>query len=671
MVHSGLLAQNGHPQGVSIMNRVWETSSALFTAIGSKIKGLTGKVAPPPEDFERRAQRVMDSHKIQIRLMSNETDLASIRCIAETTDDAEIASYAVSYLVEHEDSLMLPHLQYLARTFSFACLPALISLFNKGETEIASNILAQRLRNGDYYYLIQNKKARPLLLLDVLGAVDEYMKTTLCLENFPIVWRTIADRPEDQEKLLAEILGDVNPSGLRYAPDANMIPQAVKIQALQLLHAIRPASYERSLWYATREKDDVVAYTATMACTDHWQHEGIKPEQLESFPMLDLNLLFYLSKLASAFQWSGPAGVLDLYTKWTKDMETLESIDSGLEPQRFHILRKQCETMREQLVDITEQRLNALQPIVDGVTNSLRLPHAKIRSTDVPGVAAAYLVGTGTVEFSKTTLLDDKPLTEEFMSSMLHELGHMEQDVLIIRMIADQIGLQFGQHGSKLKLLFQHYSDAIGYAPDSIFLLEVLRLRRDIPLTPDEKRRAERLLQAAYENVQASHKGKKVSDRMAHLEESVGALESGAYDWHLLDCLRDERSLQPMFENGYVPSILIDEMKTCRERIEELIAAMAEVSPEIVPRRGFGKPDYISIAQELFKEGQNEETPLSPIIERFRIVISHMLSEEYRRLDKQLSEIRRAGYHEAEAYTISDRVEVIVKALRKGWYEFV
>jgi hypothetical protein len=82
----------------------------------------------------------------------------------------------------------------------------------------------------------------------------------------------------------------------------------------------------------------------------------------------------------------------------------------------------------------------------------------------------------------------------------------------------------------------------------------------------------------------------------------------------------------------------------------------------------FRRKDAITFAQEIHEQGGSEELALS--IERFRIVISHMLSEELRRLDSQLSEIRRAGYHESEAYTISDRVEVIVKALRKGWYQF-
>ena len=600
-------------------------------------------------------------------MLSNETELPTIRQIAETTEDPELASYAVSYLLEHQEELMLPQVKHLALSNSHACLPALISLFNNGEAEFAQQLLMQRLASGDYFNLIREQKARPLLLLDVLGAVDEFCHSQLCLQYFPQVWHCLAERPEDQEKLLAEILGDLNPGGLRYSPDANMIPQAVKIQALQLLHAIHPASYERTLWYASRADDDTVAYTATMACTDYWQSEGQIPEHLEPFPMLNLNLLFHLSKLASTFQWKGPAGVMDIYTQWNIEMEELGQIDQKQDIQRYCFLKQKTETDRKLLVEITAKRLNALQPIVDTVTNSLGLPHAKIRSTDVPGVAAAYLVGTGTVEFSKTTLLDDKPLTEEFMSSMLHELGHMEQDVLIIKMIADMIGLQFGQHGAKLKVLFQHYSDAIGYAPDSIFLLEVLRLRKDRPLSAEERQRAERLLNAAYDNVVASQDGKRIADRIERLEESVAAIESGSYDLHLLDCLRDEHSLRPLFESGFVPSVLIDEIRNCKARINEFILSR----PVLAGSGRRGKSDSIAVAQELLSSGsEGEDSPLMMVIERFRIVISHMLAEEQRRLDKQLSEVRRSGYHEAEAYTISDRVEVIVKALRKGWYEF-
>ncbi|MBX9688348.1 MAG: hypothetical protein K2X27_16685, partial [Candidatus Obscuribacterales bacterium] len=328
-MQSGSLSQR-RQGSLKIMHRVWETSSAILNALSNKIRGMrvsAPQSAPRPVDSERRAQKALDSAKIQIRLLSNEGELASIRRIAEATEESEIASFAVSYIIEHELELAIPQLQHLASTFSHACLPALISLFNAGEADIAQSILMERLVNGDYFYLIQQKKARPLLLLDILGAVDEFNNSSLCYQYFPAVWRCIADRPEDQENLLAEILGDLNPGALRYAPDLNMIPQAVKIQALQLLHAIRPASYERSLWYGSRDQDDIVAHAATMACTEHWQSDGLVPAHLEIFPMLDLNLLFSLSKLASTFQWRGPGAVMAMYSEWNKEMSELETLD--------------------------------------------------------------------------------------------------------------------------------------------------------------------------------------------------------------------------------------------------------------------------------------------------------------------------------------------------------
>lgn len=684
---TGILANQAQNGGKLLMHRVWETSSALISLISNKILGIKESGTETTEDSKRRAQKALDSAKIEIKLFSAEGDTEGLRHIAESTNESEIASYAVLFLLEQDSDVVIQILQYLANGNSLASLPALISLFNTGHIEAAQSILLRRLQNGEFFELLRQKKGRALLFLDILGAFDEFNRSTLCYENFPTIWRCLDGRPEEQEYLLAEILGDLNPGGLRYSPDKNMIPQSVKIQALQLLHALKPASYERTLWYASRDEDDVVAYTATMACTDHWQNEGSVPQDLEPFPMLNLNLLFYLSKLASTFQWRGPSGAMETYMQWNKDIEELELMDAKAKPLEYGLLKKNIEVTRKQLVETTEQRLNSLQPIVDAVTNSLGLPHAKIRSTDVPGVAAAYLVGTGTVEFSKTTLLDDKPLTEEFMSSMLHELGHMEQDVLIIRMISDEIGLKFGQHGEKLKILFQQYSDAIGYAPDSIFLLEVLRLRRDRPLTEAERKRAQRLVQAAYENISLSQNAKKISERTAHMEESIAALESGSLDLHLMDCLRDEQSLKPLFDNGHVPAVLIGELRNCRSGIEAIVAQIQEqpgaggmpassgdsgvgrAASRNTQRGVFGrKADVISLAQQIHSQGGSDEIAL--VVERFRIVISQLLSEELRRLDGQLSEIRRAGYHEAEAYTISDRVEVIVKSLRKGWYEF-
>jgi hypothetical protein len=648
----------------NLMNRVLESGSALVNALRDRLRAAE---VPRLEGSRRRADKAIDSTKIQIRLLSNENDLPSIRRIAETTEDAELASYAVSYLSGHREELMLPEMIQLARSNSHACLPALISLFNGGQAAPAYGLLMERLAAGDYFNLIAGGKVRALLLLDILGAVDDFNKTTLCFENFPGVWHCLAERPDDREKLLAEILGDANPGGLRYSPDSNMVSQSVKIQAMQILHALRPTSYERSLWYASRDQDDNVAYTATMALAEYWQNEGRESDEIEPFTMLNLNLLFQLSRIASNFKWKGAAGVVDMYAQWTADVEELENLDARQDPQKYAFLKSNTEKTGQQLAEITTHRLNALQPVVDAVTSSLGLPHAKIRPTDIAGVAASYLVGTGTVELGKSTLLDDRPLTEEFMSSLLHELLHMEQDALIIRMIADLIGLQLGQHAAKLGMLFQRYSEAIGYAPDSIFLMEVLRLRGERQLNESERKRAERLLNAAYDNIVDSELAERLSQRIQRIEESVARIESGSYDLDLLDCLRDEHSLLPLFEGGYVPAVLIEEIRSCRAKIDELCAA--------APRHGTGhrrgKSDSIAAAQDMIAADRGQgRSPLTPVMDRIRVVVSHMLAEENRRLADELTGVRRSGYHEAEAYAISDRVEVVVRALRKGWYQF-
>lgn len=660
----------------NMLNRVWETSSTLISKIGGSLNSVKTLELVQDDSEERKAAKALDSAKIQIRLLAKEGELSSLRRIAEATDDSDLASFAVSFLVdqlEQRADEVKSHLEHLARTYSHACLPSLISLFNSGAIDVAQAILLERLNKGEYHYLVKNKKARAILLLDVLGAVDEFADTQFCYEQFPKVWHSLAERPEDQMNLLSEILGDLNPTGIRYLPDSNMIPQTVKLQALQLLNALKPANFERALWYATRDDDDEIAYAATMISTEHWQsEEGRVPERLEEFPMLNLNFLFYLCQQSSTFHWQGPSGVGELFTEWNNDMDELEQLDPERDLHRFTCLKNKVDRVREQLVKITENRLNALQPLIDTITNSLSLPHARIRSTDAPGIAAAYLVGTGTVEFSKNVLLDDKPLTEEFMSSMLHELGHMEQDVLIIRMMADEIGLKYGQHGGQIRSLFERYSEVIGYVPDSIFLLEVLRLRRDIPLTEAELKRAQRLLQSARNNVKSAESNSKFSQRLDHIEESYLSLSNGTYDWQLLDCLRDEKCLNALFDRGHVPAILIEEVRNCRQKIDDWIGSMSSLDQStsgLQLKKALIRKDSISIAKELFK-GDEIPEPLTPILERFRIVLCHMLQEELKRLDKRVSEIRRDGYHEAEAYTISDRVEVIVKALRKGWYAF-
>jgi hypothetical protein len=66
--------------------------------------------------------------------------------------------------------------------------------------------------------------------------------------------------------------------------------------------------------------------------------------------------------------------------------------------------------------------------------------------------------------------------------------------------------------------------------------------------------------------------------------------------------------------------------------------------------------------------GEVQLEPLMWVVERLKHLLAEVLEEEQKILRSRLTDIRREGYHEEEAYVISDRAEVIVKALRQGWY---
>ena len=76
--------------------------------------------------------------------------------------------------------------------------------------------------------------------------------------------------------------------------------------------------------------------------------------------------------------------------------------------------------------------------------------------------------------------------------------------------------------------------------------------------------------------------------------------------------------------------------------------------------------NLIDLAQRML--GEVELEPLAWVVERIKHLLAEVLKEEHKILRSRLSDIRRDGYHEEEAYVISDRAEVIVKALRQGWY---
>jgi hypothetical protein len=319
-------------------------------------------------------------------------------------------------------------------------------------------------------------------------------------------------------------------------------------------------------------------------------------------------------------------------------------------------LERQVQDLERELKKTTERRINRLQPLVDSLCAALRLPNPKLQASDDDGSEASYCVGMGIIKIARHNLLTDQPLSERLMSAMLHEICHMQQDVLIIRMIADDLNMKFGQHGKLLIPLWDKYSDGVGYAPDNVFLLAVLRLRGDQRLTEAERLRAVKLYDDALNLNYIAEDIKSVKRRGAHLEQSLDALRQGAFDSCLLTVLQDQHKLDKLFQSGRIPEVLMHELGYCKESLDQLVRSWQP-----------GTRDTIEAAQKLYES--EHRSYVEPVIVRLKRLLNEVLEEELKILRRKMSKLKRDGYQEAEAYVVSDRADVIIKAMRKGWFE--
>jgi hypothetical protein len=442
-------------------------SASVFGGIGNKLFGSSSpqqNVSLAPEIVAKRA---LQSQLIRLRVLAHERKFEEILRIVETTDDFAIASAAVAEIVQApEDVDRILMLDQLACGRSKGCLRAIVALINLREFKLALLRFTGLLNTGQLQDMIASGTVKLFSVLDIMGFFDQALETNSALERLEWFVQS-AGGPEQQLLVLAEILGDAEPGGYRYIHDPNGIPAPVKLKAVELLQNFTPAQSARALWYASREDDDTVSYNATVALIKYWTDKGLVPEGIEPFPMLDISLLFYLSQMASSFRWPESAHaqpILDEYTSITVQLESLAPNDPSATK-----LQSRLDDVTRKLVRITDERINSLQPLVDKIVQQLNLPYAQVRVSERDGGCAAYVIGAGRIEINRKILLQDKLLSEELMSALLHEIGHMTQDVLVIRMIADDLGIIFGQHGKHLTALWEQYSKELVTRPNICF----------------------------------------------------------------------------------------------------------------------------------------------------------------------------------------------------------
>lgn len=617
----------------------------------------------------------LQEQRIQLKLLVKQKNYLELAARASNCSDEELSMIAVHGLADFEeyDFKANPHayrtqvllLEKIARGYSKSAIKALKVLFNKVNKVAARNLFIERLEQEHWQYMVLNGLTVPVDILLLATEIDKQFSSEICRDVFQMLWLTLQKSLNSRISMIGEVLGDPEPLGFRYNHSQTEITENIKLTALELADKFPAKDRERILLYAAQDYNEIVSKEATRRLIAYWSTpEGQSPEGLECSGMLRLADNLKIAAIALNFDWKkeSEATESEIQTQLAEANRLRAELNSAMDSMQGSQIKRlkfDLEQTERQIQSLAQRRSGCLQKLVNLLCRAMDIPEAVVEFNEHSLLCASYQVGTGRIAVSRELLLSQNPLSDNLLSTLVHELVHMEQDVTTIRLICDSIDLTFGKHAGDLNSLMQLYSKAVGYPPEPIFLLATMRKRDDRRLTAKERQRAERLYQGSMEAAQIHERTVRLEARLEKIDKARARLESGDSDNELLSCLLDQKGMARLFRNGRVPAILLNELEETRLDLEAVVTSFS-IKIEA------GKAEsLVQGAHTLIRQGYGRH--LEPVKMRIKTVLVQVLKEEQRRLNKALVVSRRQGYHEEEAYYIDDRTQVLVRCLEKEW----
>lgn len=148
------------------------------------------------------------------------------------------------------------------------------------------------------------------------------------------------------------------------------------------------------------------------------------------------------------------------------------------------------------LVAELEEGMAAVQTAFNRNTRTLGIPDVQVTwSRGQPHSAASHQSGTSAMEMNGFDWLTAGKKTN--LSSAVHEFTHIEQDSLVVRRLADRMGIGANATDRQISQLFSEYSRASSLEPNGWYwhlIRDVLKVREGIALSPAEATRADTLM---------------------------------------------------------------------------------------------------------------------------------------------------------------------------------
>ncbi len=132
-----------------------------------------------------------------------------------------------------------------------------------------------------------------------------------------------------------------------------------------------------------------------------------------------------------------------------------------------------------------------LKPVIESLADDLHIPRPKFQISHHERGSASFKFDQNQLSMSASSLAKD---FAEIPNMAYHEITHAEQSNLVIRRIADKLGIGQTADSTQLAALLKSLKQDAGVTiSDNNYLLESLRLRNGMRLAPEEAQRADQL----------------------------------------------------------------------------------------------------------------------------------------------------------------------------------
>ncbi len=518
--------KNGEPAAVAEVNK--RVSAGIDAATGGTVRSA----GPSPD----RPETLVEAERKEfLKLMGARTiDVSALKDFALKAENSLMADVCIGKIVRANPENMVGILEEISSSKTPAAGQALLKLAEAVGSDKYEALLKTHWQSGHLSELLNSGKLTPEQLVKVIDRAGFDFGTKAIGE----LWDKSSTTASIKEQVAIALLKESKE--IKGAFEISSITDEQRIAAVDFLKKQSSEKSAKTL-LATANKEGFIGEEARKALRERWTSERQKVAGGESVSELVVGdrLKIYVedlsrqrwtdgrdistlqnehtvaqSKLADArailvARAAKSPGHTDVVNDRLGDKAYMENLlkDKPAVLGEYHQYLEQkavADKVATEYNTIMQERLKTVENTVKKYCQELGIPAPKLTLLEPSArqiTLGNYSAGNGEIGIHAGLLRDRSGPNPEFIDTLLHELGHLEQDTLAIRRLADELKIGKDATAKEIealkKLHAERYQlDVFETETDSAFFETVLKERQGVPLTAGQAARADTMIDA-------------------------------------------------------------------------------------------------------------------------------------------------------------------------------